>query len=352
MSCSSSEETFFAFELPPYQPADVQLTPNDEPGDETALSEECTGLLLDDGAESTQAGDHGKDHNGVVPSGSGTFFGAEESDMLRMALEREAELLLEHNYLRFHDETQQPNDYINADMRRLTVGWMGEVVREFGLSQETLFGACRLLDRFLSCSRKVPRICLQLVAAACVQIAAKNEEVLYPSVKSFTYIAGNAFSCEDLVKTERLVLRCVSWRIQLPTSYTFLSIFKHALGLEPRTVALACYLLELGQVEYSLLAYRPSQMAAAASLLAMSHFNQPSDVGALAHASCSSVFELKGCLELLLLLQRSALQADHPNPLAAVREEYRSPKWLGAACVTPFDSLPFPMRALPLGSTC
>ena len=70
-----------------------------------------------------------------------------------MALEREAELLLEHNYLRFHDESQQPNDYINADMRRLTVGWMGEVVREFGLSQETLFGACRLLDRFLSCSR-------------------------------------------------------------------------------------------------------------------------------------------------------------------------------------------------------
>ena len=49
--------------------------------------------------------------------------------------------------------------------------------------------------------------------------------------------------CEDLVKTERLVLRCVSWRIQLPTSYTFLSIFKHALALEPRTVALACYLL-------------------------------------------------------------------------------------------------------------
>ncbi len=45
------------------------------------------------------------------------------------------------------------------------------------------------------------------------------------------------------MKTERLVLRCVSWRIQLPTSYTFLSIFKHALGLEPRTVALACYLL-------------------------------------------------------------------------------------------------------------
>jgi hypothetical protein len=37
---------------------------------------------------------------------------------------------------------------------------------------------------------------------------------------------------------------------------------------------------------------------------------------ALAHASCSSEFELKGCLELMLMLQKSALLAAHPNPLA------------------------------------
>lgn len=182
----------------------------------------------------------------------------------------------------------------------------------------------------------VPRICLQLVAVACVQIAAKSEEVVYPSVRSFTYIAGNAFSVspdpppprparqpaylpshgcaqhleasispqrdrlglpvcpwavwlapagtppakalptglvptctvwdcgqvsgapqhsaphplpaptlqpDELVRTEALVLRCLAWRIQLPTAHAFLSIFKHALGMQPRTVALACYLL-------------------------------------------------------------------------------------------------------------
>ena len=32
-------------------------------------------------------------------------------------------------------------------------------------------------------------------------------------------------------------------------------------------------------MEYSLLAYRPSQMAAAACLLTMSYFNQPADIG-------------------------------------------------------------------------
>lgn len=34
---------------------------------------------------------------------------------------------------------------------------------------------------------------------------------------------------------------------------------------------------ELSQLEYSVLAYRPSQMAAAASVLAMLYFNQQAD---------------------------------------------------------------------------
>ena len=38
-----------------------------------------------------------------------------------------------------------------------------------------------------------------------------------------------------------------------------------------------------------------------------------------------------------------------PSPSSAVREEYRSPKWLGAACVTPFEALPLAIRGLPLG---
>lgn len=71
----------------------------------------------------------------------------------RLALDREAELTLQPNYLRNHDESVQPEHYINAEMRKLTVGWMGEVVREFGLCQETLFLACGLFDRFLSCSK-------------------------------------------------------------------------------------------------------------------------------------------------------------------------------------------------------
>lgn len=45
------------------------------------------------------------------------------------------------------------------------------------------------------------------------------------------------------MRTESLVLRCLAWRIQLPTAYAFLSIYKHALDMGPKTVALACYLL-------------------------------------------------------------------------------------------------------------
>ncbi len=61
--------------------------------------------------------------------------------------------MLQPNFLRNHDEVVQPGHHISAEMRKLTVGWMGEVVREYGLCQETLFLACGLFDRFLSCSK-------------------------------------------------------------------------------------------------------------------------------------------------------------------------------------------------------
>jgi hypothetical protein len=41
---------------------------------------------------------------------------------------------------------------------------------------------------------------------------------------------------------EAVVLDCLSFRVNTPTAYTFLSMYKQALGVAPRTCALACYL--------------------------------------------------------------------------------------------------------------
>lgn len=46
----------------------------------------------------------------------------------------------------------------------------------------------------------------------------------------------------DLLRMEGIVLDCLAFRINTPTAHTFLSMYKQALGLQPRTCALASYL--------------------------------------------------------------------------------------------------------------
>ena len=46
----------------------------------------------------------------------------------------------------------------------------------------------------------------------------------------------------DLLRMEAIILDCLSFRINTPTAHTFLSMYKQALALQPRTCALASYL--------------------------------------------------------------------------------------------------------------
>jgi cyclin A len=86
----------------------------------------------------------------------------------------------------------------------MLVDWLVEVVDEFQLSQETLFLAITLLDRFMSVK---PVLCcqLQLLGVTCLWVAAKYEEVMPPSLQVGTLclvacINLLAISCSHLNK--------------------------------------------------------------------------------------------------------------------------------------------------------
>ncbi|KAI8477089.1 MAG: cyclin-like protein, partial [Monoraphidium minutum] len=68
---------------------------------------------------------------------------------------------------------------ITPAARMILVSWMVEVAEEFGLQPETLHLSAALLDRFLSSAPPggVPRGVLQMVAVACILVAAKDLEV-------------------------------------------------------------------------------------------------------------------------------------------------------------------------------
>lgn len=77
---------------------------------------------------------------------------------------------------------------------------------------------------------------------------------------------------EDLLRMERIMLDTLSWHVKTPTAYTFLHLYTQAQAqpAQPHVTATAAYLIELGLLEFELLAWTPSQVAAAALLLAQS----------------------------------------------------------------------------------
>ena len=87
----------------------------------------------------------------------------------------------------------------------------------------------------------VPRSNLQLISVACMLIASKHEEERHPSVQDFTSIADNCFHTGDLLKMESLVLQSLGFRINSPTSHTFLSLFLQGVQLTPKAEAMAAY---------------------------------------------------------------------------------------------------------------
>jgi len=87
----------------------------------------------------------------------------------------------------------------------------------------------------------VSRSNLQLISVACILVAAKHEEERHPSVQDFTSIADNCFLAGDLLKMESVVLQSLAFRINAPTSCTFLSMFQQGINLSPKAHAMASY---------------------------------------------------------------------------------------------------------------
>ncbi|KAK9809838.1 hypothetical protein WJX72_000129 [[Myrmecia] bisecta] len=269
-------------------------------------------------------------------------------EMIRCLYQTERQLLADPDYMLNHGQLYSPKHFLDPSMRMIAVSWLVEVACEYRLHQETLFLATALIDRFLTHSKAVPRSNLQLVAVACMLVAAKHEEEVHPSVADFVSIADNCFRHNDLLKMESLVLESLSFRINTPTSHTFLSLFKQGSTHSPRAAAMASYLTELALLEYDLLAFPPSLLAAAALLLSEAYDTNMKGLPRVQQMSGFSAAELRVCMEELLALHQRAFDThDINNPYMAVKDKYRNFAWSCVAQNLPLECLPEQMFCLP-----
>lgn len=278
-------------------------------------------------------------NNTATPSVAGDTFDPELVRLFQVLRASEASSSINSNYLSTnHSPAHVSNNaFIDATIRSMCVSWMVEVAAEFELSQHTLHLSIASLDRFLSTTRAVPRSQLQLIAVACLLVAAKHEEEMHPSVADLAAMAAHSFTAEDLLRMEALLLTSLKFCLAPPTSYTFLSVFKGLFSLRPQVFSLAAYYLEISMMEYSLLKISPSLLAAGAVVLAAGHYGDGVVLRALGKLIPGINIQVGPCLGSLQRVAETVRQvsttATGHTIYAPVVDKFQSEVWHRAALV-------------------
>lgn len=218
---------------------------------------------------------------------------------------------------------------INEKMRAILVDWLVEVHLKFKLMPETLFLTVNLIDRFLEI-KQVTRRNLQLVGVTAMLIASKYEEIWAPEVRDFVYISDKAYTREQILAMEKLMLNTLKFNLTLPTPYNFQARFLKAAAVtaDKQVTMLSSYLLELSLVDATMLKHSYSLLSAAATYVAMVAFDKlDAFPKALARHSGYSQEAILPCAAALVQLMQKA----PTGTLTAVHKKYSNVKFLEIA---------------------
>lgn len=178
------------------------------------------------------------------------------------------------SYLKAKERELQLGDYMTAIQleikprhRNLLVAWMTQVYHQLRLLSETLMLAVRIVDRTLS-ARPVARKKLQLVGVGALIIASKFEEMHCPPLSDFKFCSDFAYTEEEMLRIERILLNTLGFNLCLPSPLLFLRRYSKAAGSDSTTHTLSKYLTELSCLDYNMLQFSDSMVAAAAVFLA------------------------------------------------------------------------------------
>ena len=175
------------------------------------------------------------------------------------------------------------------------------------------------------------------VGVTAMLIASKYEEIWATEVRDFVYISDKAYTREQILNMEKLMLNALSFNLTVPTAFNFLSRFLKAAGVNnnKEISTYATYLVELSLPEYAMLKYSHSMTAAAAVYVANKAFQKPQAYSyALRKHSGFDEISIRPCAQALTNLNKKAEKAS----LVAVYKKYCNVKYHEVAkVVKPVD---------------
>ena len=210
---------------------------------------------------------------------------------------------------------------INAKMRTILINWLVDVHRKFRLKPETLFLTVNVLDRFLE-KKAVSRSKLQLVGVGALLIAAKYEEIYAPEVNELVEMTDNAYTRDEVLQVECIMLNTLVFELAVPTTFWFASRYVLASETNEEVQHLTMFLLELSLLDLKMLKWLPSVTAAAALYLARRMMGLATWGPEQQRATCYGEAFLKACVQDV----QSVLVQPDPKE-EAVRKKYQSTKY-------------------------
>jgi len=217
--------------------------------------------------------------------------------------------------------------HVNAKMRAILIDWLVDVHKKYKLQTETLFLATSVVDGFLE-HRVVQRRHLQLVGVTGLLIASKFEEMYPPQINDFVYVTAKAYTKEEVARMEVSMLNALDFKLCHPTAAHFLARFQRANSSSEAHRDLSQYLLELTLVDYKMIRYGPSHLAAASVLLSNKLLRrQPCWPASVVRHTKMTEAALKDCAKEICAL----LEQAESNPLQAVRKKFSQQKYHAVA---------------------
>ena len=184
------------------------------------------------------------------------------------------------------------------------VAWLVKTNHECGLSNESLFSAVNILDRYC-CRRVIINRHKYLLCGAILRIAAKYQDshtalsaAILGSIPIQTIQSEGAYNVSDLNQIEWHILGVLDWRISSADVYIFLQLALQ--GCTHEQLHLATYIAEISLLHREFVCARPSQLCMA--VLAIVHHRAPPSIG---------------CEKLVLLLI-----AYTSNPHPVIKQKY------------------------------
>lgn len=161
---------------------------------------------------------------------------------------------------------------INEKMRSILIDWLVDVHIKFKLVPETLYLTVNILDRYLE-KTPLSRTKLQLLGVAAMLIASKYEDIYAPDISDFVFITDKAYDRDEIILMESSILKLLEFNVCTPSAYRFLERYCRIIESEDKNFTLAQYFIELTLLEYRMIKYPQSLLAASAVYLMHKVYN-------------------------------------------------------------------------------